>query len=57
MLENYAYDQYCLANDLLMAGLSNQKYNPYLKELADLCCAFFVQLRPGTGRPRSWLQC
>jgi integrase len=37
LLQKYAYDEYCNANDLLLPVLSNQKYNAYLKELADMC--------------------
>ena len=37
LLSKYAYDENCIAQDMLLPVLSNQKYNSYLKELADMC--------------------
>jgi site-specific recombinase XerD len=37
ILEKYAQHPKCLAKDLLLPVLSNQKMNSYLKELADVC--------------------
>jgi len=37
LLSKYAYDENCILQDMLLPVLSNQKYNTYLKELADLC--------------------
>jgi len=37
IIERYKNDPYCLANNLLLPINSNQKYNAYLKELADIC--------------------
>jgi integrase len=34
ILKKYANDPYCVAKDMLLPVLSNQKYNAYLKELA-----------------------
>jgi integrase len=37
ILDKYKNDQACMIQDLLLPVLSNQKYNSYLKELADKC--------------------
>ena len=37
ILDKYKADVECLAKDMLLPVLSNQKYNPYLKEIADIC--------------------
>lgn len=37
ILKKYEEDVYCEIKDLLLPVLSNQKYNSYLKELADRC--------------------
>lgn len=37
ILAKYEQDQSCLAKDQLLPVLTNQKYNAYLKEIADLC--------------------
>ena len=37
ILEKYKSDPVCSAKDVLLPVLSNQKYNAYLKELADIC--------------------
>ena len=37
ILAKYATDEECIARDMLLPVLSNQKYNAYLKELAGLC--------------------
>jgi integrase len=36
ILNKYKDDPFCLKNDMLLPVLSNQKYNSYLKELADV---------------------
>jgi integrase len=37
ILKKYEDDEYCIVKDMLLPVLSNQKYNSYLKELADRC--------------------
>ncbi len=37
ILQKYAYDEQCMITDMLLPVLSNQKYNSYLKELAERC--------------------
>ena len=37
ILDKYKDHPACVANDVLLPVLSNQKYNCYLKELADIC--------------------
>lgn len=37
ILSKYKEDEVCLVKDQLLPVLSNQKYNAYLKEIADLC--------------------
>jgi len=37
ILDKYKDHPACVANDILLPVLSNQKYNSYLKELADIC--------------------
>jgi integrase len=37
ILKKYDEDEYCIIKDMLLPVLSNQKYNSYLKELADMC--------------------
>ncbi|QEC75251.1 site-specific integrase [Mucilaginibacter ginsenosidivorax] len=37
ILKKYQDDATCLAKDMLLPVLSNQKYNSYLKEIADTC--------------------
>jgi site-specific recombinase XerD len=37
ILEKYQDNKVCIANDVLLPVLTNQKYNAYLKELADIC--------------------
>ena len=37
ILKKYENDEDCIAQDLLLPVLSNQKYNAYLKELGDIC--------------------
>ncbi len=37
MIDKYATDPKCIANNRLLPVLSNQKMNSYLKEIADLC--------------------
>jgi len=37
ILKKYQDDKMCLAKDVLLPVLSNQKYNSYLKEIADTC--------------------
>jgi integrase len=37
ILRKYKDDEACLAKDMLLPVLSNQKYNAYLKEIADTC--------------------
>jgi integrase len=37
ILQKYAYDEHCMITDMLLPVLSNQKYNSYLKELAERC--------------------
>ncbi|MBK0379199.1 site-specific integrase [Mucilaginibacter segetis] len=37
ILKKYENDEYCMIKDMLLPVLSNQKYNSYLKELADRC--------------------
>jgi site-specific recombinase XerD len=36
-LEKYKDNPLCITKDILLPVLSNQKYNSYLKELADMC--------------------
>jgi site-specific recombinase XerD len=37
IIEKYKKNEYCKANDRLLPMNSNQRYNAYLKEIADLC--------------------
>ncbi|SEP24351.1 Phage integrase family protein [Mucilaginibacter sp. OK283] len=37
IIEKYKDHPYCLQNDVLLPISSNQKYNAYLKEVADIC--------------------
>jgi site-specific recombinase XerD len=37
ILKKYEDDEYCVVRDMLLPVLSNQKYNTYLKDLADKC--------------------
>jgi len=37
ILKKYEDDEYCVVRDMLLPVLSNQKYNTYLKELAERC--------------------
>ncbi len=37
ILQKYAYDEHCIITDMLLPVLSNQKYNSYLKEIAERC--------------------
>lgn len=37
IIDKYKNDPYCKANNKLLPVSSNQKYNAYLKELADIC--------------------
>lgn len=37
IIDRYSNHPYCVANGLLLPINSNQKYNAYLKELADIC--------------------
>lgn len=37
ILEKYEQDEYCVVKDMLLPVLSNQKYNTYLKDLAERC--------------------
>ncbi|MFD2872056.1 site-specific integrase [Mucilaginibacter ximonensis] len=37
ILKKYEDDEYCLVKDMLLPVLSNQKYNSYLKDLAERC--------------------
>lgn len=37
ILDKYKVDVECLAKDMLLPVLSNQKYNSYLKEIANIC--------------------
>jgi integrase len=37
ILKKYEDDEYCMVKDMLLPVLSNQKFNNYLKELADRC--------------------
>ncbi|MBN2682554.1 MAG: integrase catalytic domain-containing protein [Bacteroidales bacterium] len=37
LIEKYANDEYCLANNVLLPVKSNQKMNAYLKEIGDVC--------------------
>jgi integrase len=37
IIKRYRDHPYCVAHDVLLPVLSNQKYNSYLKELADIC--------------------
>jgi site-specific recombinase XerD len=37
LLDKYKDHPVCVANNILLPVLSNQKYNSYLKELADIC--------------------
>lgn len=37
ILSKYEHDESCKAKDQLLPVLSNQKYNAYLKEIADIC--------------------
>jgi integrase len=37
ILTKYEDDEHCIVKDMLLPVLSNQKYNSYLKELADRC--------------------
>ncbi len=37
ILDKYKDHPACIASDILLPVLSNQKYNSYLKELADMC--------------------
>lgn len=38
IIQKYEEHPQCIANDLLLPVMSNQKMNAYLKEIADLCC-------------------
>lgn len=37
ILKKYEEDEYCVVRDMLLPVLSNQKYNTYLKDLAERC--------------------
>lgn len=37
ILKKYEEDEYCVVKDMLLPVLSNQKYNTYLKDLAERC--------------------
>lgn len=37
IIDRYANDPYCIQNNVLLPISSNQKYNAYLKEIADIC--------------------
>ena len=37
IIDKYAYHPDCIAKNILLPVLSNQKMNAYLKEIADLC--------------------
>jgi site-specific recombinase XerD len=37
LIDKYAHHPDCIAKDILLPVLSNQKMNAYLKEIADLC--------------------
>jgi site-specific recombinase XerD len=49
ILKKYATNPYCLTKRLLLPVLSNQKYNAYLKEIAD-CCGIHKNLTTHIAR-------